>query len=76
MFRRGEPGVARAWLAAVLVLGLALGIAQQMRGAHFMSHTLWTGWLCWAAASACEAARVALRQRRSFQAKSASGAYP
>ena len=50
VFRRGEPGVARAWLAAVLVLGLALGIAQQMRGAHFMSHTLWTGWVCWTVA--------------------------
>ena len=26
-----------------------MGLAQQMRGAHFMSHTLWTGWLCWTA---------------------------
>ena len=26
-----------------------MGLAQQMRGAHFMSHTQWTGWLCWTA---------------------------
>lgn len=36
------------WLACALGAGLVLGIAQQVRGAHFMSHTLWTAWLCWA----------------------------
>ena len=45
--RDALPRLARSWLAAALVAGLALGIAQQLRGAHFMSHTLWTGWLCW-----------------------------
>ncbi len=39
--------VRRAWLASALVAGVVLGVAQQMRGAHFMSHTLWTAWLCW-----------------------------
>jgi membrane-associated PAP2 superfamily phosphatase len=38
---------ARAWLVGALGVGLVLGGAQQLRGAHFMSHTLWTGWLCW-----------------------------
>ncbi|MBY0463918.1 MAG: phosphatase PAP2 family protein [Burkholderiales bacterium] len=38
-----------AW-AAVLAMGLLLGWAQQVRGAHFFSHTLWTAWLCWAVA--------------------------
>ena len=47
VFRHQSPRVARTWLAVVLVLGLALGIGQQMRGAHYMSHTLWTAWLCW-----------------------------
>ena len=28
----------------------AQGMAQQARGAHFLSHTLWTGWLCWSTA--------------------------
>jgi membrane-associated PAP2 superfamily phosphatase len=41
-----------AWqlLLAAAGAGLVLGIGQQLRGAHFMSHTLWTGWICWALA--------------------------
>lgn len=50
VFRRILPGVARRWLLACLIAGLALGLAQQLRGAHFMSHTLWTAWLCWLSA--------------------------
>jgi membrane-associated PAP2 superfamily phosphatase len=42
-----SPAQARAWLIGALLAGLVLGGAQQLRGAHFMSHTLWTGWLCW-----------------------------
>jgi membrane-associated PAP2 superfamily phosphatase len=37
-------------MLAVLV-GLGLGWVQQMRGAHFMSHTLWSGWVCWVTSS-------------------------
>jgi membrane-associated PAP2 superfamily phosphatase len=46
-FRGESPGLARCWLAAAMAAGLVLGIGQQLRGAHFMSHTLWSGWLCW-----------------------------
>ena len=35
------------WLAIALIAGIVLGVSQQMRGAHFMSHTFWTAWLCW-----------------------------
>ena len=42
----GAPS-ARIWLACALLAGLVLGLSQQMRGAHFMSHTLWTAWLSW-----------------------------
>jgi len=45
--RNDLPGLARTWLACAIVAGLVLGLGQQLRGAHFMSHTLWTGWLCW-----------------------------
>jgi membrane-associated PAP2 superfamily phosphatase len=38
---------ARMWLSCALLAGTVLGVSQQMRGAHFMSHTLWTAWLCW-----------------------------
>ena len=43
------PGhrASRRWLAAGLAAGLVLGLTQQVRGAHFMSHTLWTAWICW-----------------------------
>ncbi len=32
---------------AVLVFGLVCGAAQILRGAHFPSHVLWTGLVCW-----------------------------
>lgn len=44
---RAHPGLALAWLGGALVTGVLLGLSQQMRGAHFASHTLWTAWVCW-----------------------------
>src|SRR5512133_1141559 len=45
---RSVSSRAAGWcLAAVLAAGVVLGVAQQLRGAHFMSHTLWTAWVCW-----------------------------
>jgi len=61
--RRRQPRAARLWLAASLAAGLVLGGAQQVRGAHFMSHTLWTGWLCWTTGWLCDLAAGALRRR-------------
>lgn len=49
-FAGRHAGIARAWLTGTVLAGLTLGLAQQVRGAHFMSHTLWTGWLCWCTA--------------------------
>lgn len=46
--RRSAPRVARTWLIATVALGLTLGWSQMMRGAHYASHSLWTGWICWA----------------------------
>lgn len=46
-FRRRAPALACGWLMGSMLAGLLLGLSQQVRGAHFMSHTLWTGWLCW-----------------------------
>jgi len=50
-FRHTRPRTARRWLAGALLAGLVLGLAQQVRGAHYMSHTLWTAWLCWVSAA-------------------------
>jgi membrane-associated PAP2 superfamily phosphatase len=41
----GQPLKACAAFAAGLSPGLALGLAQQARGAHFLSHTLWSAWV-------------------------------
>lgn len=41
----GRPAKACAAFAAGLSPGLALGLAQQARGAHFLSHTLWSAWV-------------------------------
>jgi membrane-associated PAP2 superfamily phosphatase len=46
-WREVDRRVARAWLMAVLVVGAWAGVSQQLRGAHFLSHTLWTAWLAW-----------------------------
>lgn len=56
VFRHDAPALARRWLAAALAAGLLLGLGQQARGAHFMSHTLWTGWVCWSLAWSLDAA--------------------
>jgi membrane-associated PAP2 superfamily phosphatase len=34
-------------LGAALALGLAFGIAQQLRGAHYLSHDVWALAICW-----------------------------
>jgi membrane-associated PAP2 superfamily phosphatase len=49
-FRHVLPATARRWLLGSMLAGLLLGLAQQVRGAHYMSHTFWTAWLCWATA--------------------------
>lgn len=46
-WRETRPRFALAALAAVLGFGALFGWAQLARGAHFPSHTLWSGWLCW-----------------------------
>ena len=53
-FRRDRPKLARALLICAVAVGLLLGLGQQMRGAHFMSHTLWTGLICWCVALAVD----------------------
>ncbi|GAB3429691.1 phosphatase PAP2 family protein [Giesbergeria sinuosa] len=52
--RHTQPQAAYRWLLWALAAGLTLGLAQQARGAHFMSHTLWTGWLCWCVGWLCD----------------------
>jgi membrane-associated PAP2 superfamily phosphatase len=63
VFRTVAPALARRWLLVALAAGLLLGLGQQWRGAHFMSHTLWSGWLCWCLAWALDAVCCRLDRR-------------
>lgn len=49
--REKTPRAAKIWLTATLAAGFTIGLAQQIRGAHYLSHTLWTGWICWTIAA-------------------------
>lgn len=46
--RERAPHAARLWLITTVAAGLVLGWVQMMRGAHYLSHSLWTAWVCWA----------------------------
>lgn len=46
VLRRVAPVAARRWLVATLAAGAVLTMVQVMRGAHYVSHSLWTGWCC------------------------------
>ncbi|HEY0562882.1 MAG TPA: phosphatase PAP2 family protein [Methylophilus sp.] len=54
VFRDVEPKFSQAMLMLALSLGMVMGWAQMMRGEHFLSHTLWSGWLVWAICLACQ----------------------
>ncbi len=72
VLRRVSLSAARAWLCCALAAGLLLGLAQQQRGAHYMSHTLWTAWLCWTTGFAMDA----LLRLRSIRRGSPAGVVP
>ncbi len=58
--RRRFP--ARQWqvLTGVMAMGLVFGVAQQLRGAHFVSHDVWTIFICWMIAALGDTVRVRL----------------
>lgn len=47
IYRDHDQQRAYFYLIAGLILGFAMGWAQMMRGAHFLSHNLWTAWITW-----------------------------
>jgi len=46
-FRHIKPHFSSFMLWAGLLIGLWMGAVQMMRGAHFLSHVLWSGWVVW-----------------------------
>jgi membrane-associated PAP2 superfamily phosphatase len=56
----------RAWQswAVALALGTLFGAVQIARGAHFLSHVLWSAWIVWAVNVALLGCVCALRERQ------------
>ena len=50
IFYRSNRRLAIGGLLTGVVTGSVFALAQQLRGAHFASHNLWTILLCWAVA--------------------------
>lgn len=46
-FMDSNPRFASGMLWLGLAAGLVMGMVQIMRGAHFLSHVLWSGWVVW-----------------------------
>lgn len=46
-FRNTHPIFAYVSLVVSLMLGFVMGWAQMIRGAHFLSHSLWSAWVVW-----------------------------
>jgi len=49
--RGHAPTAARRLLIIVASVGALLAGVQLIRGAHYLSHSLWTAWICWAASA-------------------------
>ncbi|HSG93530.1 MAG TPA: phosphatase PAP2 family protein [Methylotenera sp.] len=45
MHKKPRFSVLMLWIG--MFMGLLMGLVQVMRGAHFLSHVLWSGWLVW-----------------------------
>lgn len=46
-WRDSHARAARVCLMAGVAAGMVMGWSQMMRGAHFLSHTVWSGWVVW-----------------------------
>lgn len=68
-FREWNRALARVGLTLGLLCGAIFGLAQQARGAHFMSHDLWSAFLVWLTAVSVYVFAFAMR----LQTASASG---
>jgi membrane-associated PAP2 superfamily phosphatase len=68
--RTQRPQWARRMLVLGLVLGTIMGGVQMARGAHFLSHNLWTLWFVWLTCFAIDAA-LHVWQRRATLAVAA-----
>lgn len=77
-WRPHAPRRARQALSGALALGLLMGLGQMARGAHFLSHNLWSGWVVWLVAvllfAAFDLGRAASTAKSTGQLPGISGA--
>ncbi len=69
-FRRTHPIFAYVSLVMSLMLGFVMGWTQMIRGAHFLSHSLWSAWVVWLVLlilSACNIASLAKKKQVEFR---------
>lgn len=69
-----DPRKAADVALAALGFGAVVGWMQQMRGAHFLTHTLWSMWIACALLAALLAAHKALRAARTQTAAARASA--
>ncbi len=74
LWRDTRPGWALGLLWAALGLGALFTATQVLRGAHFLSHCLWSAWLCAALAVAAQALRAPRCGRPGFSPRTAARA--
>ncbi|MFN4361579.1 MAG: phosphatase PAP2 family protein [Hylemonella sp.] len=72
-WRDTHPARARRWLWFSMATGLAFGGSQVLRGAHYLSHVAWSGWLCWSLAMLVFAMARRRQPARVSDAAAASG---
>jgi membrane-associated PAP2 superfamily phosphatase len=66
-FSMVRPQWRRYGLSIGILAGVVFGVGQQLRGAHFMSHDLWTAAICWVSASMLYVFFVARAERHSYE---------
>jgi membrane-associated PAP2 superfamily phosphatase len=52
-FRQSHRTLSRWLLIVALVVGTAFAVGQEERGAHFLSHDLWSAYLAWMLGAGC-----------------------
>lgn len=74
--REKQPKWACYFLIAGLVMGSIMGAVQIVRGAHFLSHNLWTLWFVWGTCFAIDAlvkmTKVMLKKKKQTSSANAS----
>jgi membrane-associated PAP2 superfamily phosphatase len=73
VFRERSRVLARIGLGVGVVCGVVFGLAQQARGAHFMSHDLWSAYLVWVIAASIYVFGFATRLYGTNSSKTADG---